>query len=351
MIARLRSSLLPRIASATPRLLMSTRSFCPTCSRALYQAEPARDLLALWRAGVFPACSRSSVVQTLCDDLHMAGWPGDPAHGGAYHTLLVWVQGADDPRAFRKVVESDFRHAEIWLRHKSFGVTRDWLRRWRYRLLVHRASVPGEAAVFHMMHGSQVLSRARLNLSDTWVRHILWRRAQEAAPEVRALLGKDLLNMPVEALIARCWPWYEQMMLGRQLQQLLISGDRQDIVAIDGNAKLHLRTCGMPFCESIYCSELDKWILRDPHQRRTFGTIGCGGPCTVAMITGTCKSGSKVSPIAGNQRAPWMRSSSRPTSPSWQTAAFSKGAWVGSSCAREESERRGPSRDVFHGIV
>ena len=171
-------------------------------------------------------------------------------------------------------METDFRHADFWLRHKSFGVTRDWLRRWRYRLLVHRASVQGEAAVFHLMHGSQVLSRARPNLSDTWVRHILWRRAQEAAPEVRALLGKDLLNMPVEALIARCWPWYEQMMLGRQLQQLLMSDDRQDTVAIDGNAKLHRRTCGMPFCESIYCSELDKWILRGcPRRPHGAGTL------------------------------------------------------------------------------
>ena len=66
--------------------------------RSWSQAEPARDLLDLWRAGGFPACSRSSVVQTLCDDLHVARWPGDPAHGEAYHTLLVWVQGGSRRR-------------------------------------------------------------------------------------------------------------------------------------------------------------------------------------------------------------------------------------------------------------
>jgi hypothetical protein len=87
-------------------------------------------------------------------------------------------------------------------------------------------------------------------------------RAREVAPEVREKLQTDLLNLPIEVLVAGCWSWCEAMMLERRLQQLIISGDRRDIVAIDGNAKLHRRTCGMPFCEVIYCPQLDKYLLR-----------------------------------------------------------------------------------------
>ena len=123
------------------------------------------------------------------------------------------------------------------------------------------------------MQGARVLARGRVNLSDTWVRHILWRRAQEATPEVREQLRMDLLNMLAEALISSCWSWYEPMMLNRRLQQLAIAGDRQDITAIDGNAKLHRRTCGMPFCEVVYSKELDKNLLRGcprrPHGKGT----------------------------------------------------------------------------------
>ena len=39
VLARLRNSLLPRIASPTPRLLTSTRSACPICSRSLRQSD------------------------------------------------------------------------------------------------------------------------------------------------------------------------------------------------------------------------------------------------------------------------------------------------------------------------
>eukprot|EP00973_Karenia_brevis_P005743 782357-Karenia_brevis.AAC.1 len=82
--------------------------------------------------------------------------------------------------------------------------------------------------------------------------------------------------MPVEALIASSWKWYEAMMLDRRLQQLAISGDRQDIIAIDGNAKLHRRTCGMPFCEVLYCTELDKNLLRGcPRRPHGKGTLCC----------------------------------------------------------------------------
>ena len=52
------------------------------------------------------------------------------------------------------------------------------------------------------------------------------------------------------------------MMCARRLLQLQVSGDRDDIVAIDGNAKMYRRTCGMPFAEVIEVPELGKRLLR-----------------------------------------------------------------------------------------
>ena len=59
----------------------------------------------------------------------------------------------------------------------------------------------------------------------------------------------------------------------RRLAQLEASGDRRDILAIDGNCKLHRRTCGMPFAEVVSSPHLNKFLLRGcsamPHGRDT----------------------------------------------------------------------------------
>ena len=48
----------------------------------------------------------------------------------------------------------------------------------------------------------------------------------------------------------------------RRLQHLLLSGDRGVVVAIDGNAQMHRRTCGMSSAELLHCLELGKILLR-----------------------------------------------------------------------------------------
>ena len=53
------------------------------------------------------------------------------------------------------------------------------------------------------------------------------------------------------------------------MEQLQLSGDRLDICALDGNAKLHRRTCGQPFAEAIHCPIVNKYLLR--HCSRTPG--------------------------------------------------------------------------------
>ena len=96
VIARLRSSLLPRIARATPRLLTSTRSFCPTCSWALYQSDLGHKRSPRANCWIYgePAAFQLVHVPRWCKHcvtLHMARWPGDPAHGGA--TIRYWCVG------------------------------------------------------------------------------------------------------------------------------------------------------------------------------------------------------------------------------------------------------------------
>ncbi|CAK9109496.1 unnamed protein product, partial [Durusdinium trenchii] len=81
------------------------------------------------------------------------------------------------------------------------------------------------------MTWNMVLSRivkVRQQLAAAWAREILWRRAGEA-------------------------------------------GDREDMLALDGNAKLRRRTCGMPFAELVESTRVDKFLLRGcsckPHGR------------------------------------------------------------------------------------
>ena len=71
-------------------------------------------------------------------------------------------------------------------------------------------------------------------LSSAWVRHVLWHRAQEATSDERQELAKNVLVMPLEALVAKCLKWYLAMMRTRRLLQLQVSGDRDEKVAIDG---------------------------------------------------------------------------------------------------------------------
>ena len=170
-------------------------------------------------------------------------------------------------------MDADHSHKDYFLVTKSFGVTLSWLRRWRYRLLLHRASYVGEANLIRMMHGPNILHNLRLNLSSAWVRHIVWKRAQDADPVHREAIQARLLTDSVEELIASAWHWYEPMMASRRSQQLRLVGDRDDILAIDGNAKLHRRTCGMPFAEVADQPTLGKRLLRGcscrPHGKGT----------------------------------------------------------------------------------
>ena len=270
-LSRLRNSLLARVTTALPRLLTSSRTLCPQCGDALYESHPGRPRdprASCWIFGEPSAfelvhvprwCKRCVVtvrVGTALGDSHSVN-----------RVVRYWCGFLEEPvpgtlREYKRRLDAGYMHNDYFLLVKSFGVTLSWLRRWRYRQFLHRSSFQGEAMVFRLMHGTSVPQSLRSNLSGSWVRHVLWKRAQDAeAPQVQDLREK-LLTAPVEDLIASSWHWYEPMMASRRHEQFRLSGDRADILAMDGNAKLHRRTCGMPFSEVVDQPLLGKRLLR-----------------------------------------------------------------------------------------
>ena len=111
----------------------------------------------------------------------------------------------------------------------------------------------GEHALCEFPHRRCFVCRrpvSRSKLSDCWVRELVWRRSDGLSDEQRQDLAVKIRQLPLESLIKSVWPWYACAMLRRRDCQWRGSGDRRDIVAIDGNAKLHRRTCGQPFAEA-----------------------------------------------------------------------------------------------------
>ena len=118
-------------------------------------------------------------------------------------------------RQHRVLVKAiDEPHGEFFFLNKSWGVAHTWLRRWRYRMLLHRASFLGEGVLLRLLDSS-VQVKVRQNLSAAWAREILWRRASEIGGEVQEGLANKLLSLPLEKLVESCWSWYEPHMFQR----------------------------------------------------------------------------------------------------------------------------------------
>lgn len=104
----------------------------------------------------------------------------------------------------------------------SLGLARSWLRRWRYRVFLRRASFQGEAVLLQLTNAN-VRHHIRHQLRDGWVREILRRRPVEAGKVVSDTLCKQVLAAPIETLIAANRSWYEPLMFGyavAMIQQL-----------------------------------------------------------------------------------------------------------------------------------
>ncbi|CAK8985257.1 unnamed protein product [Durusdinium trenchii] len=226
-------------------VVTSQRTSCPHCQQPLQQAKP----------GLAPV----SLLPGLCQ--LATYWCG----------FAAFRVPRDKQRCtWRK--EVDLPDPDHFFLNSRLGLATSWLRRWRYRMFAHRASFQGEGALLRLTN-TNVRYHIRHQLRDGWVREILCRRAVEAGAAVSDGLRKSVLNASIETLIATNWAWYEPLMFARRRAQMEAAGDRQDILAIDGNCKLHRRTCGMPFAEVIASPYLNKLLLRGcsamPHGRDT----------------------------------------------------------------------------------
>ena len=268
-------SLEVRVGPATrPRLLSTSRISCDQCGSTLCEVnlENQRYPKAACVILAEPASVKFVHAPRWCTHCGGAGASRQP-----FRPVRFWCGFSETPvpgtaRTFKKCIDADFLHTGLWLLNKGFGVSCDWLRRWRYRMYLQRASFQSEADVFRLMDAG-VPTEARTCLSTAFVQNILWRRASQATVEQRQALVPLLQTAPVETLVAHAWHWYAPMMFARRQTQMMATGDRQEVLAIDGNAKLHRRTCGMPFADVVRCEPLCAYLVRGcarkPHGRDT----------------------------------------------------------------------------------
>ena len=156
---------------------------------------------------------------TTLSALHVARWCKACARAnfgcktrfwcGFYETALP-----GKPGAYSKSIDVGFENDLYFMLNKSFGVAHTWLRRWRYRMYLHRASFQGEAVLLRLLDGN-VQKKARQQLAQAWVREILWRRARECDTDLHKDLAGKLLCWPLEKLIHSVWSWYEPHMFSR----------------------------------------------------------------------------------------------------------------------------------------
>ena len=182
-------------------LISSLRSACPSCRSPLLQRRPRQrgalqcQLIAepetLRRWHVSKMCSRCPPLQKY--------WCG-------FKEVLInakWVKQVDEP------------HPIYFFVSKKLGVMASWLRRWRYRMYLHRASFLHEAVLLRLLDPT-VQVQVRAQLASAWGREILWRRSADAEPAVRERLASQLLALPLEKLLELHWSWYEPMMFQRR---------------------------------------------------------------------------------------------------------------------------------------
>lgn len=74
---------------------------------------------------------------------------------------------------------------------KKLGVAGSWLRRWRYRMYLHRASFLHEGVLLRLLDPT-VQARVRVQLARAWGREILWRRSADAEPVARDQVGAQV---------------------------------------------------------------------------------------------------------------------------------------------------------------
>lgn len=191
--------------------ISSNRTHCPHCAAQL--REP------VYREGKKPRgivkCQIVAEPKTL-QGLHVSRWcVGGSCAGKGVKYWCGFLEKPTTVHGRRLLIKSlDAPHADFFFLNKSWGVVHSWLRRWRYRMFLHRASFLGEEILLRLLDAS-VQVKVRQHLSAAWAREILWRRAVEVGGAVCEDLPAKILSLPIEKLVESCWSWYEPHMFAR----------------------------------------------------------------------------------------------------------------------------------------
>ncbi|CAK0812046.1 unnamed protein product, partial [Prorocentrum cordatum] len=161
-----------------------------------------------------------------------------------YWCGYVEIPSAGARGGFDKVVDAGAPHAPFFMVNKSFGIHESWARRWAYRLYKHRPSFSRRS---HYRTRLGARSRCRT----------FGERARALEPDLAA----ERLERELD-LLRNAADWYLPRMAERRLRAWRSSGDRLDVCAMDGNAKLYRRTCGTPCAEAVHCKVLDTHLVR-----------------------------------------------------------------------------------------
>jgi hypothetical protein len=251
-------------------ILESLRATCPSCNEGLVADRHKHVEGSGVRATIvaLPQAFQVAHRTKFCPSCgpHIKFWHGYYETSECYETS----EGSKRNK-WRKHLDADFLPRTVWMINKSFGIDATWARKWRLSLYCHRASFTGECAIVRALQPETVPGELDRMLLSAWVRWQVWQRANAATAEVRHEVADQVLELEIEELLQKIIPWYAPMMKDLRLLAWRNSGDRLDILCIDGNAKLYRLTCGAPCAETIWVKSVGLHLIRgcpeSPEQR------------------------------------------------------------------------------------
>jgi len=245
-------------------VVTSQRKVCPQCRQPLKQARPGQ--------------SGAVGAQIIAEPDIIAAWHLSSSCPASCQQARYWC-GFVEFRMLRQNKrctlrkEIDLPDPDYFFLNSRTGLARSWLRRWRYRMYLHRASFQGEGILLRLLNAA-VRYHIRHQLREGWLREILCRRAAEAGVDVSKTLHEHVLNGTAEKLIAANWIWYEPLMFARL--------GRSEFLVVDAPTKIfpkrhktvqrlakfilscsNFLSCPAHFCHSCHtCSCLPGVLLR-----------------------------------------------------------------------------------------
>lgn len=131
-----------RGARPHPKILTSLRTSCPHCHAGLTLRTQRQSSRQVNNCRILSDNGSIQVYHApkFCSTCK---WP-------RFWCGYMQTKEADTKRTKARVktkqqVDIAFLHPDVWMCHRFFGITTTWLRRWRYRMYLQRASFQSEA--------------------------------------------------------------------------------------------------------------------------------------------------------------------------------------------------------------